>query len=58
MNHIPMAIPVEEIPLGHAGDEEDMASAILFLASQGGKYMNGNVVVIDGGRIGIGPAVY
>ncbi|KAI1379226.1 hypothetical protein F4677DRAFT_442953 [Hypoxylon crocopeplum] len=58
MNHIPMAIPVEEIPLEKAGDEEDMAAAILFLASKGGKYMNGNVVVTDGGRLGICPAVY
>ncbi|KAK6075606.1 short chain dehydrogenase [Seiridium cupressi] len=57
-NHIPMAIPVEEIPLGKVGDEEDMAAAILFLAGKGGKYMNGNVVVTDGGRLGIGPAVY
>ncbi|KAI8946742.1 hypothetical protein F4801DRAFT_563384 [Xylaria longipes] len=57
-NHIPMAIPVEEIPLGKAGDEEDIAAAILFLAGKGGKYMNGNVVITDGGRLGIGPAVY
>lgn len=58
MNRIPMAIPIEEIPLGKAGDEEDIASAILFLAGKGGKYMNGNVVVIDGGRLGNVPAVY
>ncbi|KAH8160567.1 hypothetical protein CIB48_g7674 [Xylaria polymorpha] len=57
-NHIPMAIPVEEIPLGRVGDEEDIAAAILFLAGKGGKYMNGNVVITDGGRLGIGPAVY
>ena len=57
-NHIPMAIPPEEIPLETVGDEEDMAAAILFLASKGGKYLNGNVVVTDGGRLGIGPAVY
>ncbi|KAI1120246.1 hypothetical protein F5Y10DRAFT_290072 [Nemania abortiva] len=57
-NHIPIAIPVEEIPLGRVGDEEDIAAAILFLAGKGGKYMNGNVVVTDGGRLGIGPAVY
>ncbi|KAI1203319.1 hypothetical protein F5X97DRAFT_341936 [Nemania serpens] len=57
-NHIPVAIPVQEIPLGHVGDEEDMAAAILFLAGAGGKYMNGNVVVTDGGRLGISPAVY
>ncbi|RYP77575.1 hypothetical protein DL769_003381 [Monosporascus sp. CRB-8-3] len=57
-NHIPMSIPVEEIPLGKVGDEEDIAAAILFLAGKGGKYLNGNVVVTDGGRLGIGPAVY
>ncbi|KAI1820378.1 hypothetical protein F4861DRAFT_71489 [Xylaria intraflava] len=57
-NHIPMAIPPEEIPLGRVGDEEDIAAAILFLAGKGGKYMNGNVVVTDGGRLGVCPAVY
>ncbi|KAG8160627.1 hypothetical protein KVR01_008891 [Diaporthe batatas] len=57
-NHINIAIPPEEVPLGKVGDEEDMAAAILFLAGKGGKYLNGNVVVTDGGRLGISPAVY
>ncbi|CAN8103245.1 unnamed protein product [Discula destructiva] len=57
-NHINISIPPEEVPLGRVGDEEDMAAAILFLAGKGGKYLNGNVVVTDGGRVGISPAVY
>jgi NAD(P)-dependent dehydrogenase (short-subunit alcohol dehydrogenase family) len=57
-NKLPVQIPQSEIPLGTVGDEEDMAAAILYLAGKGGKYLNGNVVVVDGGRLGIGPAVY
>lgn len=57
-NHINIAIPPEEVPLGKVGDDEDMAAAILFLAGKGGKYLNGNVVITDGGRLGISPAVY
>ncbi|KAI1503154.1 hypothetical protein F5X99DRAFT_417351 [Biscogniauxia marginata] len=57
-NHLSMPIPVQEVPLGKVGDEEDMAAAILFLAGKGGKYLNGNVVITDGGRLGISPAVY
>ncbi|KAI7786605.1 short chain dehydrogenase reductase [Diaporthe eres] len=57
-NHINIEIPPEEVPLGKVGDEEDMAAAILFLAGKGGKYLNGNVVITDGGRLGISPAVY
>ena len=40
------------------GDEQDMAAAILYLAGVGGKYLNGNVIVVDGGRLGVQPAVY
>jgi NAD(P)-dependent dehydrogenase (short-subunit alcohol dehydrogenase family) len=57
-NSLPSVIPVSEIPLQSPGDEEDMAAAILYLAGHGGKYLNGNVLVVDGGRLGIQPAVY
>ena len=57
-NQLPPVIPEHEIPLKKPGDSEDMAASILYLASKGGKYLNGNVLVLDGGRLGIGPAVY
>ena len=57
-NRLPPQIPETEIPLKQPGDEQDMAAAILYLAGVGGKYLNGNVVVVDGGRLGVQPAVY
>jgi len=46
------------IPLQRAGTIEDMAGAILFLTSRAGAYLNGNVVVTDGGRLGVLPGTY
>ena len=40
------------------GDEQDLSGAILFLASRAGAYCNGNVLVIDGGRLSVTPASY
>lgn len=39
-----------DVPLRRAGTEEDMAGAILYLASRAGAYMNGSEFVTDGGR--------
>jgi NAD(P)-dependent dehydrogenase (short-subunit alcohol dehydrogenase family) len=35
-----------------------LAGAILFLASRAGAYVNGNMLLMDGGRINILPATY
>lgn len=43
------------VPEERPGDEGDMAGAILFLVSKAGAYINGNVLVTDGGRLGILP---
>lgn len=51
-------LPRKNVPEGRAGTEEDMAGTVLWLASRAGGYINGNVVVIDGGRIGVVPATY
>jgi NAD(P)-dependent dehydrogenase (short-subunit alcohol dehydrogenase family) len=40
------------IPAERAGTEEDIAGAILYLASKAGAYLNGSVIVVDGGRLG------
>ena len=50
--------PKAEIPLTRSGDEEDMAGVILWLCSRAGSYINGNVVVSDGGRLSVFPATY
>ncbi|KAJ7727384.1 hypothetical protein B0H16DRAFT_1779438 [Mycena metata] len=43
---------IDSVPLKRAGTEEEMAGAILFLASRSGAYVNGAVWLVDGGRIG------
>ncbi|KAK4677000.1 hypothetical protein QC764_409140 [Podospora pseudoanserina] len=51
-------IPLDKsvVPLGRMGDEKDMAGQILYLASRAGAYCNGNVVLVDGGRLGTFPS--
>ncbi|KAI8959189.1 NAD(P)-binding protein [Daldinia sp. FL1419] len=50
--------PKSFVPEQRAGDSEDMAGAILFLVSRAGAYLNGNVLVSDGGRLGVLPSAY
>jgi citronellol/citronellal dehydrogenase len=38
-----------EVPLGRLGTSEEVASVIAFLASDGGAYITGTTVVVDGG---------
>lgn len=46
------------IPAGRVGNEEDVAGAVLYLASRAGAYLNGSVLVVDGGRLGMLPSTY
>ena len=39
----------KEIPLGRMARPEEIASAILFLASEQASYITGNTIQIDGG---------
>ncbi|XHG03955.1 hypothetical protein AWENTII_007239 [Aspergillus wentii] len=48
----------EQFPAERFGDEEDMSGVILFMASRAGAYMNGNVVLVDGGSLSVMPATY
>ena len=41
----------ERIPLGHIASAEEVADAILFLASDAARYVNGHELVVDGGII-------
>jgi len=41
----------EKIPLGRLGDPEDIAPAILFLASDEARYITGETIFVDGGMI-------
>jgi len=50
--------PKTFVPEQRAGTIEDMAGAILFLTSRAGGYLNGNVLVTDGGRLGVVPSSY
>ncbi len=36
-------------PMGHAGEPNDIAELALYLASDGSRYMTGQIVVVDGG---------
>lgn len=46
------------IPSQKFGGEEEMAGAILYLASRAGSFTNGNVILCDGGRAAIIPGSY
>ncbi|KOS47344.1 hypothetical protein ACN38_g1672 [Penicillium nordicum] len=52
------SFPKEMIPATRGGSEEDIAGLIVWLASNSGAYINGNILVTDGGRISVSPAVY
>lgn len=44
-------LSVAQIPLGHFGLPEDVADAVVFLASDKSKYITGQVLHVDGGMI-------
>ena len=52
------SVPADFIPATRAGREEDMAGTVLFLCSKAGAYLDGNVLVTDGGRLGVTPSTY
>lgn len=49
---------LDTIPARRVGAEEDMRGLILFLTSRAGAYVNGDVLLSDGGRLGQMPASF
>lgn len=45
-------------PMGRPGNAEDMAGCILWLASKAGAWLDGTVVVTDGGKLSVVPSTY
>jgi 2-deoxy-D-gluconate 3-dehydrogenase len=43
---------LERIPAGRWGDPEDLAGAVVFLASEASDYIHGETIVVDGGWMG------
>ena len=46
------------LPAERAGSIEDIAGVLLYLASRAGAYVNGSVMLVDGGKIATVPATY
>jgi len=42
---------LERIPLGRAGEPDDIAKVAVFLASSAADYITGEMIVVDGGRL-------
>jgi len=55
---LPPTFSFNKIPAGRQGNYEEMSGAILYLVGKAGGYVNGNVQLIDGGRLGQMPATY
>jgi 2-dehydro-3-deoxy-D-gluconate 5-dehydrogenase len=42
---------IARIPIGHMGNPDDIAKAVLFLASSASDYITGEVLIVDGGYL-------
>lgn len=52
------SFPREMIPIRRSGSEEDFAGLIIWMASTSGGYLNGSIMLTDGGRVGVVPNTY
>jgi len=51
-------LPAERVPMRRPGTEKDIGGLILYLASKAGAYVNGNVSLVDGGRLSLFCSTY
>ena len=42
---------MSRVPMGRAGDPDELQGAVVYLASNASSYMTGHIMVIDGGYI-------
>ncbi|OBT55771.1 hypothetical protein VE04_03227 [Pseudogymnoascus sp. 24MN13] len=52
------SLPWQAIPATRAGTEEDIAGAVLYLASRAGAFVNGCILLPDGGMLSVRPGSY
>ncbi|KAJ5973471.1 Short-chain dehydrogenase/reductase SAT3 [Penicillium waksmanii] len=52
------SFPREMIPIRRSGSEEDFAGLIVWMASASGGYLNGAIMLTDGGRVSVVPNTY
>lgn len=52
------AFPKNFVPAERLGGTSDIAGFVLYMASQAGAYLNGNIMVVDGGRMSLVPSTY
>jgi len=45
-------------PAERAGSEEDIGGLTLYMASRAGAFLNGSVMLVDGGKLATMPATY
>ncbi|HET9628705.1 MAG TPA: glucose 1-dehydrogenase [Novosphingobium sp.] len=50
MGEAGLAAGARQIPLGRIGEPEDIAGAVIFLASRAGSFVTGETILVDGGR--------
>jgi len=55
LNPTPWEKRAAGIPLKRVGEPEDIAGAVIFLASRAGSYVTGATILVDGGRVMLNP---
>lgn len=45
-------------PAERAGSDDDMAGIILYMTSKAGSFLNGSVILLDGGKVATIPSTY